>query len=142
MILGVSDTSSRPDYAAMSHEARVAELSAMQARRARLDAQEIALLHAMAQDALPNADGSGALDKMWVREDVACVLRIAPVTAGVRMRAASERVTRLPATLAALAVSGPFFSKPIARSYAVASRRLSSSLRFCATAAFVGRGIG
>ncbi len=56
----------------------------------------------MAADPVPGIDGDPALDKEWVREDVACALRIPPATVGGRLHAAVELVTRLPGTLAAM----------------------------------------
>jgi hypothetical protein len=77
-------------------------LGAIARQRARLDAQEQRLLHAMHTDPVPNLDGSDATDKQWVREDVACALRISPATARARLHTATDLVTRLPATLALL----------------------------------------
>jgi Domain of unknown function (DUF222) len=90
------------DYALLTHAQRVDELARLQRARAALDAAEARLLHAMHADPLPNADGTPALDKMWVREDVACVLRVAPQTATAQLHSATELVMRLPATLAML----------------------------------------
>jgi hypothetical protein len=90
------------EYARLSHAERVAELARIQRARAGLDAAEARLLHAMHADPLPDIDGSPAVDKQWVREDVACVKRIAPQTAAQQLHEASELVTRLPATLALL----------------------------------------
>ena len=67
----------RIDFALLTHVQRVDELTRLQRERARLDAREARLLHAMHADPLPNLDGSPAVDRQWVREDVACVLRIA-----------------------------------------------------------------
>jgi hypothetical protein len=91
------------DFALFTHAQRVDELTRLQRERARLDAAEARLLHAMHADPLPNLDGSPAADKQWVREDVACALRIAPQTAAGRLHDATDLVTRLPGTLALLA---------------------------------------
>lgn len=91
------------DYAALPHSARVQRLAELRRARAWLDADEQRLLHAMHADPLPNLDGSPALDKQWVREDVACAARISPVTAAARLHTATALVTRLPATLALMA---------------------------------------
>jgi hypothetical protein len=93
---------SRADYALLSHAQRVEELAAIQRQRAALDAREARLLHAMHADPVPDLDGTPAADKQWVREDVACVQRIAPQTAAARLSDATELVTRLPKTLAML----------------------------------------
>jgi hypothetical protein len=90
------------DYGFIPHPMRIELLAAIQRQRAQLDAQEQQLLHAMNTDPLPNGDGSPALDKQWVREDVACALRVPPALAQARLSTASELVTRLPATLALL----------------------------------------
>jgi hypothetical protein len=92
----------RVDFALLTHAQRVDELARIQRERARLDAREARLLHAMHADPLPNIDGSPAADKQWVREDVACVLRIAPQTAAGRLHDASDLVTGLPTALAML----------------------------------------
>jgi hypothetical protein len=92
----------RADYALLTHAQRVDALRELQAARAALDAAEARLLHAMHADPRPNVDGSPALDKQWVREDVACALRIAPATAAGRLHDATELVIRLPSALALL----------------------------------------
>ncbi len=90
------------DFALLTHAERVEQLTVLQAQRAALDAREQRLLHAMHRDPVPGLDGDPARDKYWVREDVACVLRIAPQTAAAKLHAATDLVTRLPATLAML----------------------------------------
>jgi hypothetical protein len=86
-------------YAFVGPAARVDLLTAIQRQRAELDAREQVLLHAMHSDPLPGIDGHPALDKQWVREDVACAKRIAPQTAASKLHTATDLVTRLPATL-------------------------------------------
>ncbi len=90
------------DYSLIGHSMRVELLAALRRQRAELDARETRLLAVMAADPLPGIDGDPALDKEWVREDVACALRIPPVTAGGRLHTATELATRLPATLASM----------------------------------------
>lgn len=94
------------NYELLSHAARVESLAVIQRLRAQLDAREQVLLHAMHADPLPNIDGSPAVDKQWVREDVACAKRISPQTAALRLHNATDLVTRLPATLALLGEGG------------------------------------
>jgi hypothetical protein len=90
------------DFALLSHPQRVEALTVLQRQRAALDAREQRLLHAMHADPVPGLDGDPARDKYWVREDVACVLRIAPQTAAAKLHTATDLITRLPATLAML----------------------------------------
>jgi uncharacterized protein DUF222 len=94
------------NYELLGHAARVESLAVIQRLRAQLDAREQVLLHAMHADPVPNIDGSAAVDKQWVREDVACAKRVSPQTAGLRLHNATELVTRLPATLALLGEGG------------------------------------
>jgi len=94
------------NYELLSHAARVESLAVIQRLQAQLDAREQVLLHAMHADPVPNIDGSPAVDKQWVREDVACAKRVSPQTAALRLHNATDLVTRLPATLALLAEGG------------------------------------
>ncbi|MDT4928951.1 MAG: hypothetical protein QOF92_1818, partial [Pseudonocardiales bacterium] len=55
-----------------------------------------------AAEPLPIPSLGEAIEREWVREEIACVLRLAPCTAGSRLHDAFELVERLPATLAAL----------------------------------------
>ena len=89
-------------YGLVGHRSRVELLAAIARQRARLDAQEQRLLHTMHTDPVPNLDGTDATDKQWVREDVACALRISPAAARARLHTATDLVTRLPGTLALL----------------------------------------
>jgi hypothetical protein len=102
--MGVTEIvdSSALDYDVIPHELRVELLSALRRQRARLDAREQKLLYAMATDPVPGLDGDPALDKQWVRQDVACALRIAPQVAQAKLHAATDLVTRLPQTLSLL----------------------------------------
>ena len=87
----------------MSHAARVEHLVAIRRTRARLDYREARLLAAMAADPDPYRDGTNtALGKQWVREDVACALRVPSTTAGTMLEVATALKTRFPATLAAM----------------------------------------
>jgi uncharacterized protein DUF222 len=90
-------------FAALDHAARVEQLAAIGRMRADLDARETRLLAAMAADPAPYRDGtSDALGKQWVREDVACALRVPSVTAGAMLDTAVAVTRRFPATLAAM----------------------------------------
>ncbi|HEU5265093.1 MAG TPA: DUF222 domain-containing protein, partial [Jatrophihabitans sp.] len=89
-------------YLVLTHEQRIDALAALQVEKARLAAKEQLLLHALAVDAPQIGLVPDARDKDWVREQVACVLRVAPVTAGYHLATAEQLVTELPATLAAL----------------------------------------
>lgn len=75
-------------------------LARMQRQQSRLDAARTRLLATIELDrpAVPAPE----LDKHWDREEVACILRVAGVTAGIRMRDCAELVTRYPATFAML----------------------------------------
>ena len=69
--------------------------------RAWVDAQQQSLLAALAEDPdfAPTADPSA---RHWVREEVACALRLSPQTAAARLADAADLTSRLPATLAAV----------------------------------------
>jgi hypothetical protein len=86
---------------ALSQAGRVDLLVALERQRSWIDAQQQHLLAVMAADPI-QADAQQALDKRWVCEEVACALRVAPVTAAARLALADDLVNRLPATLAAL----------------------------------------
>ena len=88
------------DYAALSHAQRMTLLARMQRHQARLDAARARLLATIERDR--PAVSEPELDKHWDREEVACILRVAGVTAGVRMRDSADLINRYPATLALL----------------------------------------
>ncbi len=82
---------------------RIDLLDDIRRQRAQLDAYEAALLSAMAADPDPYpGDPFEDPEKEWVREEVACVLRVAPVTAGAKLHAATRLVERFPAMLEAM----------------------------------------
>jgi hypothetical protein len=89
------------DYAALSPAQRLDVLAAMQRDRSRLDAAQARLLAAIELEDAGAAPGA-ELGKHFDREEVACVLRVASITARSRMLEAVELVTRYPATLALL----------------------------------------
>ena len=74
-------------------------LAAIRRQRAALDARETLVLAAMAADPDPYRDGTNdALSKEWVREDVACALRVPSSTAGAMLHTAASISSRFPAT--------------------------------------------
>ena len=90
-------------YALFDHATRIESLAAIRRMRASLDASETLLLAAMAADPDPYRDGTTeAMSKEWVREDVACALRVPPVTATSMLHTATTITTRFPAMLAAM----------------------------------------
>ncbi len=81
----------------LSYAGRVDALAALERQRSWIDAQQLRLLAVMAND--PVEPGSIAeMDKQWVKEDVACALRLSAQTAADRLEFA-KAMTRLPATL-------------------------------------------
>jgi len=88
------------DRERLSYEGRVDALVALQRQRAWLAAAEHRLLATMAGDPVVTTP-LGEVDKQWVREDVACALRLSTNTASSRLAVARE-LTRLPATVALL----------------------------------------
>jgi len=81
----------------LSHEGRVDALAALEKHISWIQAQQHRLLAVMAADPAVSTP-AGELDKQWVREDVACALRLSAVTASDRLELATA-LTRLPATL-------------------------------------------
>jgi Domain of unknown function (DUF222) len=81
----------------LSYEGRVDALAAMEKQLAWWQARQHRFLAVMAADPVVKT-AVGELDKHWVREDVACALRLSATTAADRLELASE-LTRLPATL-------------------------------------------
>ncbi len=90
------------DPAVLSHDQLLDHLAAIERGKAALDAAAQPTLHLLAVEDC--YDGiRRELEREWVREEVACVLRLAPVTAHSRLADASTLVTRLPDTLALVA---------------------------------------
>jgi len=85
------------DRERLSDEGRVDALVALQRQQSWLQAEEHRLLAKMAADPVVKTP-LGELDKEWVREDVACALRLSAGAASYRLGLARE-LTRLPATL-------------------------------------------
>lgn len=89
------------DPCVMDDETRLETLRALEALRARVDARTQRLLAAIDTDP-PTAAGVSTvemLNKHWVREEVACLLHLAPATAGVRLAEARFLVVHLASTL-------------------------------------------
>jgi hypothetical protein len=86
------------DPRALSDAGRVDALAALERQQSWIDAQQLRVLAVMAAD--PGVKSPTAvLDKDWVREDVACALRLSARTAADRLEFARQ-MSRLPATLA------------------------------------------
>ncbi|MDT4909717.1 MAG: hypothetical protein QOI69_2958, partial [Pseudonocardiales bacterium] len=86
------------DPARMSHEGRVDALAAWDRQAAWSQARQDRFLAAMADDpTVPTP--AGEVDKDWVREEVACALRLSSGHAANRLRVATELAGRLPDTL-------------------------------------------
>ena len=95
---------SSEQFRALDHAARIDELVSLQRQRAAIDAAEQRLLAVI--DADPATDPEHReviLDKGFVREEVACALRIAFGTAQSRLHVARMLVEKFPDTLDALA---------------------------------------
>jgi Domain of unknown function (DUF222)/HNH endonuclease len=85
------------DPARLSYAGRIDALAALDKHISWIQAQQHRLLAVMAADPAVSTP-AGELDKQWVREDVACALRLSAVTATDRLELATA-LTRLPATL-------------------------------------------
>ncbi len=81
----------------LSYAGRVDALAALERQRSWIDAQQLRLLAVMAADP-PVKSATEVLDKEWLKEDVACALRLSAQTAAERLEFA-KAMTRLPATL-------------------------------------------
>jgi hypothetical protein len=85
------------DVRRLSYAGRVDALAALERQRSWIDAQQLRLLAVMAADP-PVKSPTEALDKEWLKEDIACALRLSAQTATDRLQFA-KAMTRLPATL-------------------------------------------
>jgi hypothetical protein len=90
------------DPALLSDTGRVDLLVALKRQQAWNDAQQQRVLASMAAQPVSREANRAELDKHWVREDVACALRVPASTARARLELATELVERLPDTLALL----------------------------------------
>ena len=83
----------------LSHTGRIDAIAATERQIAWLQAHQLTLLAAVAERRAPGQAGEG---KNWVREEIACALRLSGQSAASRLALAEELQTRLPAALAAL----------------------------------------
>src|SRR5437870_5932587 len=82
------------DFGALSQKERVDALLVLEQHRAWLDG--------LRQQVLAEVSlGDPSADK-WIKEEVACALRLAPQTAGAKLKNAEQLCTRLPGTLGLL----------------------------------------
>lgn len=84
---------------------RVDALTELQRLWSWVDAQEQKLLAATVEPGEPPSSvrpGPGAVDKQFVREEIACALRISPLTVNARLHVARELTHRLSGTLVLL----------------------------------------
>jgi len=95
---GRFDTLLDVDPARLSHDELMDLIEGIRDAHSALDAK---LQHALA--ALTTVGDAEFRDNQWIREEVACALRIAPVTAAAKLADALELVDRLPSTLDRLA---------------------------------------
>src|SRR6059058_3461020 len=82
------------DFAALSQKERVDALLVLEQHRAWLDGLQ--------QQVLAEVSLGDTSEDKWIKEEVACALRLAPQTAGARLKNAEQLCTRLPATLGLL----------------------------------------
>ncbi|WP_375475743.1 DUF222 domain-containing protein [uncultured Jatrophihabitans sp.] len=68
---------------------------------AQLHAAKVRVLHALAGE--PGIAPAPVLDKQWIREEIACLLRVPAMNVAAQFATAAELVDRLPSTLRALA---------------------------------------
>src|SRR6266571_697735 len=87
------------DPATLSHAGRIDLLVALERQQAWLAARQQRVLAAMADHADSAADPLDRTGTSWVREDVACALRLSALTAQSRLHTATDLAHRLPRTL-------------------------------------------
>src|SRR2546430_7949012 len=92
-VVGLAELGST-DFGALSQKERVDALVVIEQHRAWLDGLQQQVL---AEVSL----GDPSADK-WIKEEVACALRLAPQTAGAKLKNAEQLCTRLPGTLGLL----------------------------------------
>jgi hypothetical protein len=97
---GVCTPFGQVDPAGLSRRGRVDLLVALERQRAWFDAQQLRLLAAVAAD--PRFEPVEDVTHNWVREEVACALRVHVLTAQDRLHLARFVAEHLPATLEAL----------------------------------------
>ncbi len=86
------------DPATLSHAGRIDLLVALERQQAWLAARQQRVLAAMADHADSAADPLDRTGTSWVREDVACALRLSALTAQSRLHTATDLAHRLPRT--------------------------------------------
>lgn len=88
----------------LSHDERLDLLLELDRLAARVAARTQRVLAAVHRDPPPMLPGAPQKirDKAFVRDEVACLLRLSPLVAGGRLHDAADLVSRLPATLADL----------------------------------------
>jgi Domain of unknown function (DUF222) len=87
----------------LTHAARVDRLVASEKLRSWVDAEQLDLLAVMAADPTPDSSlTQHAIEKDWIRDDVACALRLSAAVATDRLHLATTLTDRLSPTLAAL----------------------------------------
>jgi hypothetical protein len=91
------------DPATISRAAKIDMLTALERHKCAAEAGQVRVLAALAAEEAPADELDRQVDKEWVREDVACALRVSAVTAAERLRLATDLTRRLPGTVAALA---------------------------------------
>ena len=87
------------DPTSLSRRECIDLLGEVERQKARLEAVQVRVL---AELSVRCAVSDEQLDKQWLREEVACVLRVSSPTAAARLDLAREVTGRLPAALAAL----------------------------------------
>jgi hypothetical protein len=90
------------DPSTLSHTGRVDLLVALERQAAWLAAMQQRVLAAMAADPAAAADDVDRTGQGWLREDVACALRLSGLTAQRRIAVAQTLADQLPATLVQL----------------------------------------
>ena len=120
------------DPTQLSRRGLLDALVALERTKAWVEARQQHLLAALATETAcaadrpsPGAEIAANLDREWVREEVACALRVAAPTAAARIRLAAELTSRLPDTLDLLHAGR--MSLPMARRLAEATITLDQT---------------
>ncbi len=118
------------DPARLSQHGRLDLLVAMERLKSWADAQQQRTLALLATHPAPIPNTSEGQSKQWVREEVACALRLSFGTAAARLHAATELSTRLPATLDALERGEltPLHARVLADAVTVLDERAASAV--------------
>jgi len=120
------------DLAALSRRGQIDALVALERVKGWAEAQQQQVLASLAREGTPTGGVEeplvridGQLDKQWVREEVACALRVAAPTAAARLALATELTSRFPQTLDLLAAGR--VSAPMARRLAESTLQLDDA---------------